>query len=137
VVETARYVLFHQRVHYAANYLADLGSRDEAVSRSEVDATFRTLASALAPFDLGATVVAEVAGMVDRGQALPELAWKASWSPTLPATYQVVRAAPEEDMLVTARVVARYRPIMGFMDATDVAYGATYRPRFGTVDFIQ
>ncbi|WP_207479774.1 TadE/TadG family type IV pilus assembly protein [Arenibaculum pallidiluteum] len=136
-VDLARYVLFHQRVYHAANYLADLGSRDEAVSRSEMDAVFRTLPVEMAPFDILSTVSAEVSGLVDQQDGAPELAWKASWSPAQAPTYQVPRPAPDEDMLVSARVVARFEPLMGVLGTTTVSHSAVYRPRFGTVDFIQ
>lgn len=136
-VDLARFVLFHQRVYHAANHLADIGSRDEAVSRSELEAVFRTLSVEMAPFDILSTVSAEIAGLVDRQGGAPELAWKASWSPARPPAYQAPQPAPDEDMLIRASVVAQYEPLTRVFAPATVSYSAVFRPRFGTVDFIQ
>lgn len=145
-LEFARYTLLNQKMERVSMEIADLISREDTISQSDIDNIFAAINDIASPFDVAANgkVIVSAVGVTNNGPLT--MYWQRSSgsfpavshigtpgsSVTLPAGFTIVSGTTA----IIAEVTYHYTPwvLPGLINASEVYDVAFYRPRFGTLN---
>ena len=149
-VDTARYILLHQKMDKAAATVVDLATRPKSISRKDVNTIFTAARDVLKPFDLtnrGRVIVSSVSkasggrAAIDwqhaggGGYAATSGVGVAGGSPSLPTGFSVV----DGENLIVAEVFFQFEPL--FLDyvigSRTVSHSAIRKPRKGSLSTLK
>lgn len=145
-VEVVRFAYLHMKLQNVAANVADIISRPDQVSASDISNMFTATPVMMRPFEAGARLRLIVSGViVPEEDDPPEIAWQAEGGGTLGATSLVgafgeVADVPEGlvyfggEALIVAEVVYNYEPmLMQFAGGGHIRKTSYFRPRRGTL----
>lgn len=145
-LETARYVLLHQRMDRVAASTGDLITRAQALTAADVDNVFDAVEHVAKPFNLGTSGLAIVSS-VSRGATGPAVInWQRNGAgtyaagsrigtpggaPSLPPGFAI---GPGDSIIVT-EVYYTYSPwiFKDLISPTEIYYSSFMRPRFASL----
>ncbi|TVR78775.1 MAG: pilus assembly protein [Rhodospirillales bacterium] len=143
--ELGRYALLHLKTFNAASSMADLASRDKALTQSALDSLFAAVGQIVAPFDMASQGRLILTGVSADTDDNPRVFWQAEGGGTLVAASEVGSAGAAaalpgsisvraNETVVVAEVFYRFEPVfVTWMDPVTIRQDAYYRPRLGTL----
>lgn len=149
-VELGRYVLLNQKMAQTATTIADLATRGDALTRSELDAMLDSAQHVMRPFTLGAEGVVIVSSVTGQAGNAATVNWQYRGAGSLSAPSRIgtpggpaildpgVVLAQGETVIVT-EVEYHYTPsfLKDLVTGSAVYHDAMFRPRRGEPTTLQ
>lgn len=149
-IETTRFILLHQKMALTAASIADLATRDDALSRADVEGLLLAAQQVLRPFPVGEDSVVIISSVTGRATPPARLNWQHRGAGTLEAAGTVRRAdgyadlpsglvLPAGETAIVAEVYYRYTPAVleSLTSGEAQHHAAVFRPRRGEPTTLQ
>lgn len=144
-VEVGRYALLHMKVQNAANVMADLATREDQLTRQQLNRFYGAVKMMLKPFAVGSRSAAIVSGITKGPSQNPTVGWQSKGAGQLAATPHVGAAGQGANLpagfplraneaVIVAEVFYNYDAwLLGVIPDETISHMAYYRPRLGTL----
>lgn len=146
LVETSRYLMLHLKTQHVAVTVADLVTRDEAISEAQIDDVFNVVSHILSPFPVGAKSAVILSSMGQTSGQSAKIYWQRSGAGSLSSISEfgaggsAIAGMPaglalrDDQTLVTVEVFYHYEPwIFDIFSAKTIKRLAYFRPRIGAL----